>query len=101
VQVFGSFPTEISKFLCLGDIYVPTDPATGQLWTRGFGHIKEHVKQCLALGGGPFPWSSWHISHTNFEIFGVWGTICAHGSTHRLDIQTGVGASEGACQTVY
>jgi hypothetical protein len=41
------------------------------------------------------------FSHRNFEIFRFGGNICAHDATHRLDIQTGVGASERAYQTVY
>ena len=36
VQGFGSFPTEISKFWGLGELYVPTDPATDQVWPWGF-----------------------------------------------------------------
>jgi hypothetical protein len=91
----------ISKFL---EVYAPTVAATDQLCTRGLEHIKEHVKLYIRPGGRHFlrgSWASgaglWEFPHRNFEIFGVGGHICAHGSTHRLDIQTGVGASQRAC----
>jgi hypothetical protein len=80
-------PTGISRFLGLGEPYVPTDLAIGQLCTRGVLYIKEHVKLHILLGGGTFPWSSWivgaglcEISHRNLEIFGFGGSIWTHGS---------------------
>jgi hypothetical protein len=57
-------------------------PATDQLWTWRLGHIKEHVKLYILLGGGVNPGGFgivgagvWEFSHTNFEIFGFGGTI--------------------------
>jgi hypothetical protein len=92
-------PIEISKFLGLGEVYGPTDPGRDQLWTWGFLHIKEHVKLCIVSGGCINPegsWLSgagvWKFPHTNFEIFGFWGTLVRHRSRHRPDRDTGVGA---------
>jgi hypothetical protein len=98
VQGFGSSPTGISRFLGFGDTYGHTVPATDQLCTWGLGHIKENVKlyirpgrRFFLRGFGIVGAGVWWFPHTNFEIFGVGGHISAHGSTHRLDIQTGVG----------
>ena len=51
VQRFGSFSTQISKFLGLGELYVPMDSATDQIRTWGLVHIKEHVQLHILLGG--------------------------------------------------
>jgi hypothetical protein len=47
-------PTQISKFLCLGELYVPTDPGTDQLWPCGFLHVQEDVKVHILSGGWLF-----------------------------------------------
>jgi hypothetical protein len=44
VQVFVNSPTQISKFLVLGEPYGHTVPATDQIGTWGLGHIQEDVK---------------------------------------------------------
>jgi hypothetical protein len=98
VQGFGSFPTQISKFLGLGELYGQTVPGTDQLCTRGLVHIKGHVKLYILSGGrfflrGSWPFGAgvWKFPHTNFEIFDFGGTICAHGSRYRPDRDMGVG----------
>jgi hypothetical protein len=99
VQGFGNSPTQISKFLCLGDIYVPTDQSTGQIGTQGLVHIKEHAKlyilsggQRLLRGSWPFGAGVWEFPHTNFEIFGFGGTIFTHGSRYTVAMAKEVGA---------
>ena len=91
VQGFGGFPTQISKFLGLGEVYGSTDPGRDQLWTWGLRHIKEHSKLHILSSGGVNPEGSWlfvagvwEFPHTNFEIFGFGGSKCAHASTQRL-----------------
>ena len=97
MQGFGSFPTQFSKFLCLGEVYGQTVPATDQLWIWGFLHIKEHVKLYIVLGGrfflrgfGIVGAGVCDFSHTNFEIFGFEGTICSHRYRYRLAMAMGV-----------
>ena len=99
MQGFGSFPTEISRFLGLGELYGPTDLAIGQLCTRGFLYIKEHVKLHILLGGGTFPWSSWLVGAGVWEFptgiskfLAVGGTLAGNGCPHRLAMGIGVGA---------
>jgi|SRR3981189_252979 hypothetical protein len=82
LQDFVNSPTQISKFLGLGEPYRQTVPGTDQLWTWGLGHIKEHVKPYVLLGGrfflrgfGIVGAGVWEFSHTNFEIFWFGGTI--------------------------
>jgi hypothetical protein len=41
------------------------------------------------------------LPHRNFEIFGFWGNLWTHGSTHRLAMDMGSAANERARQTVY
>jgi hypothetical protein len=80
VQGFGSFPTQISKFLGFGEQDAPTVPGTDQLCTRGLRHIKGHSKLYILLGGrfflrgfGIVGAGLWEFSHRNFEIFGSGG----------------------------
>jgi hypothetical protein len=47
-------PPGISRFLGLGELYVPTVPATGQIGTWGLVHIKEHVQLHILSGGRRF-----------------------------------------------
>ena len=75
-------PTQISRFLGLGESYRQTVPATDQIGTQGLVHIEEHVKLHIPSSGGVNPDSSWlldagvwEFSHTNFEIFWFGGTI--------------------------
>jgi hypothetical protein len=97
VQGFENSPTGISKFLVLGGLYVPTDPATGQLWTRGLVHLKVHIKLYI-MPAGRFilrgSWASaaglWQFLHRNFEIFDFGGTLCTHYGTGRLAMDKGV-----------
>jgi hypothetical protein len=98
VQVFGRFPTQISKFFGLGELYAPTEPDTGQLWTWGSVHIKGHVQLHILSGGRRFLRGSWLLGagvwwfpHTNFEIFGFLGTLVRHRSSYRPAMATGVG----------
>jgi hypothetical protein len=98
LQGFGSFPTQFSKFLGLGELYVPMDPGTDQLCTRGLVHIKGHGKLYILLGGRFFLRGSWQLGagvgkfpHTNFEIFGFWGSLVMHRSSHRPAMDMGVG----------
>ena len=58
-QSWPNHPTEISKFLGLGEPYGQTVPATGQLWLWGFLHIEEDVKLHILSGGGINPGGSW------------------------------------------
>ena len=97
VQGFGSFPTQFSKFLGLGESYAPTEPDTGQPWTWGSMHIKGHVQLHILSGGRRFlrgSWSFgtgvWEFPHTNFEIFGFEGSIWTNGSSHRPAMARGV-----------
>ena len=80
VQDFVNSPTQISRFLGLGEPYRQTVPATDQLWTWGFLHIQEDVKLHILSGGGINPGGSWlfdagdwKFPYTNFEILGCWG----------------------------
>ena len=98
VQGFGNSPTEISKFLYWGELCRGTDPAIAKLCTWGFLHIQEDVKLHILSGGGINPGGSWllgagvwEFSHTNFEIFGFWGTLVTHRSSHRPDRDMGIG----------
>ena len=86
VQDFEKSPTQISKFLVLGEPYGQTVPATDQLWTWGLAHIKGHAKLYILSGGRLFlrgSWASgaglWEFPHTNFEIFWFGGTIYTNG----------------------
>jgi hypothetical protein len=73
--------------------------------------MKEHGKVCILLGGGFFLRSSWLLrcrgkgappqEFRDFEIFGFWGTLWTHGSTHRLAMDMGPAAHERARQIVY
>jgi hypothetical protein len=61
-------------------------------------HIKEDVELHILSGGGVNPGVSWLLGagvwkfpHTNFEIFGFWGTLVRHRSRHRPDRDMGVG----------
>jgi hypothetical protein len=108
LQGFGSFPTEISKFLGLGELYVPTVPATGQIGTWGFLHIKGYVQLHILSGGVINPGGSWlfvagvwEFPHRNFEIFVFGGTIAGNGCPHRLAMDMGVLAYQSARQTAY
>jgi hypothetical protein len=99
VQDFVNSPIEISKFLGFRELCGGTGPGTDQLWPQGLGHIKEHVKLYILLGGrfllrgfGIVGAGVWEFSHTNFEIFVFGGYICTHGSIHRADRDTGAGA---------
>ena len=82
VQDFVNSPTQISKFLGLGEVYTPTVPATDQIGTWGFLQIKEDVKLHI-LSGRCHYWRSswafgagvWVFSHTNFEIIALGGTL--------------------------
>jgi hypothetical protein len=97
VQGFGNSPTQISRFLGLGEPYGQTVPGTDQLWPWGLFHIQEDVKLHILSGGGINPGGSWvvgagvwEIPHTNFEIFGFWGSIWTNGANHRLAMAMGV-----------
>ena len=61
VQGIGSFPTQISKFLGVGDTYGPTVPGTCQLCTRELGHIQEDIKLYILLG-------AWLCSMTSDQV---------------------------------
>jgi hypothetical protein len=99
LQGFGSFPTQISKFLGFGEPYGPTVPATDQLRTWGLLHIQEDVKLHILSGGGINPGGSWLLGA------GVWkfpmgiskflagkSTSEGNGVTHRPAMHKGVGA---------
>jgi hypothetical protein len=82
VQGFGNSPTQISRFLGLGEPYRQTVPGTDQIGTCSLVHIKEHVKLHILSSGGVNPGGFgmvgagvWEFSHTNFEIFWFGGTI--------------------------
>src|SRR5436305_1456652 len=101
-------PTQISRFLSLGEVYVHTDPATDELGTRGLGHIQEDVKLYILVGGRRFlrgSWASgaglWKFPHTNFEIFGFGGTIWTNGASYRPGRDKGVGTYSRGRQTTY
>jgi hypothetical protein len=108
LQDFGNSPTQISRFLGLGESYRQTVPATDQIGTCSLVHIKEHSKLHILSSGGVNPGGFgivgagvWEISHTNFEIFGFWGTIWTNGARHRPAMAMGVLAYSRGCQTVY
>jgi hypothetical protein len=108
VQDFVKSPTEISKFLGLGEVYGPTDPGRDQLCPWVFFHIEEHVKLYILSGGGINPEGSWvfgagvwKFPHRNFEIFGFGGTICTHRSMYRPAMTIGVPTYQRARQTTY
>jgi len=94
VQGFGSFPTQISRFLGLREVYGQTVPATDQLWPGGFLHIKEDVKLHILSSGWLFLMRSDQVgaglcefSHRNFEVL---GDRMTHGSRYRLAMARGV-----------
>ena len=102
------YPSGISKFLGFGELYGQTVPGTDQLWPWGLLHIQEDVQLHILSGGGISPGGSWlfvagvwKFPHTNFEIFGFWGTIWTHGSRYRPDRDMGVGTYQRARQTTY
>jgi hypothetical protein len=98
LQGFGSFPTQISRFFSLRELYVPTVQSTDRIGTQGLGHIKEDVKVHIVSGGqrflrGSWPFGAgvWEFPHTNFEIFGFGGTIWIDDASHRpaMDMEVG------------
>jgi hypothetical protein len=108
VQGFGSFPTQISKFLGFGELSGLTMPATDQLWTWGLRHIKGQVKLYILLGGrfllrgfGIVGAGVCDFSHTNFEIFGFGGTIWTNGASHRPAMAMVVLAYSRGCPIPY
>jgi hypothetical protein len=101
-------PTQISRFLGLGELYVHMDPGTDQLCTWGLGHIQEHVKlyilsggQCFIRGSWPFGAGVWEFPHTNFEIFVFGGTIWTNRSSYSQAMAMGVPPYSRGRQTTY
>jgi hypothetical protein len=108
VQDFEKSPTQISRFLGFGELYALTMAATDQIGTWGLGHIKEHARLYILLGGrfflrgfGIVGAGVWEFSHRNFEIFGFGGTICTNSASHRPAMDMGVLAHSRARQTTY
>jgi len=90
-------PTQISRFLGLGEPYRQTVPGTDQIGTCSLVHLKEHAKLYI-LSGGRFFLRGFGIvgaglcefPHTNFEIFWFGGTIYTNGARYRLAMAMGV-----------